>query len=265
LCFAHLTAQHQNNEGVPSMRNVCVAASIFLLAVAARANAAPIVISDIVGGWQNANPAANATIANQAFQAVDSVRWGVPAGGTGQSGYDFNPTDNPVNYTLGNPFALGVFTHINQPINSGTSITSIDYSFGFSTNGTPSSLSDVFHFDHNETTNAEPCPSPSGNNPCDDIVTISSVNLNSLVMVGTDQFFFNLIGFSTNGGLTTTAQFFSPEGGSNSGTLYGLLTSQPITNPLGPSAVPEPASLLLMGSGMAFLARRLKSGNNKKQ
>ena len=200
------------------MRKVCVA-SILVLAVAARANASPIVVSNIVGTWQNANPAANATIVDGANQALDTARWGVPAGGGGQSGYNFDPTDNPVNYTLGNPFALGVFTHINQPINSGTSIVSIDYSFSFSTNGSPSSLSDVFHFDHNETTNAEPCPSPSGNNPCDDIVTISSVNLNSLVMVGTDQFFFNLIGFSTNGGATTSAQFFSPEGGSNSATL----------------------------------------------
>ena len=236
------------------MRRVSVGVFVLVLAVAGRANAAPIVISNIIGGWQNADPAPNATVANQAGQAVDSVRWGT--GGAAQSGYDFDPADNPVNYSLGNPFALGLFTHFNQSVSAGTSISSVDYGFGFTTDGVPTSLSDIFHFDHNETNNEDPCPSPSGNNPCDDIVTLSSVNLNSLITSGPDQFFFNLIGFSTDGGLTTTAQFFSPENGSHSATLYGRLTSQPIVNPLGNT--PEPASILLVGTGMAFAARRLR-------
>jgi PEP-CTERM motif len=236
------------------MRRVGVGTFILVLAMAVRANASPIVISNIVGGWQNANPAANATINNQINQLVDQARWGSPAGGTGQSGYDFDPTDNPVNYVLGTPFALGVFTHINQPIVAGTSIVSIDYNLSFSTNGTPSTLNDIFNFAHNETPNDAPCPSPSVPIGCD-IVTISSVNLNSVIDVGGELFFFNLVGFSTNGGATTQAQFFSAEGGSNSATLYGMLTTQPIVNPLNP--VPEPASLLLMGAGLVILARRV--------
>jgi len=240
------------------MRNV-VTALFVILAIAGRASASPIVISDIVGGWQNATPAANATIVNAANQASDFVHWGGNANASLDSGYRFDPTDNPVGYTLGTPFALGVFTHINQPITAGTSITSIDYLFGFTTNGVPNTLTDTFHFDHNETTNSNPCafPSPSGT-PCDDIVTVSSVNLNAHILVpgpGGDDFFFNLLGFSTNGGATIGSQFFSQEGGSNSATLYGILTTEPIGTQ---DVVPEPASLMLMGTGMAFLARRLK-------
>jgi len=222
-----------------------VLGALLTLGLAVPAGATSLTISNIVGGWQNADPAANATITNQAGQALDKAVWGTPQGGPGPSGYDFTPTAGSITPALGVAFALGTFVHHNNPIAAGTSIVGIDYSFGFDTNGIPSSLADVFHFDHNETPNVAPCPSPSAI-PCDDIVTISSVNLNALITVGSDAYFFNLLGFSTNGGATFSSQFFSQEGGQNSAELFGVVTERPV----GGDAVPEPASLVLLGSGL---------------
>jgi len=68
--------------------------------------------------------------------------------------------------------------------------------------------------------------------------------------VGSDLYFFNLLGFSVDGGLTFQSVFSSPEGGHNSALLYGQLTREQV--------VPEPANLLLLGGGLTALATRLR-------
>lgn len=226
-----------------------LAATILSAATATAASAGPLSISNIVGGWSNAVGDV-ATIVNQPNQGLDTARWGTPVvQGGNQSGYDFTPTAGVINPTLGVPFSLGIFIHHNNPIFGG--ITGIDYTLGLDTNGVPPNLSDTFHFDHNETPNSEPCPSPSGGNPCDDIVTISSLNLDSLITVGGDIYFFNLLGFSTDGGATIASQFFSPEGQANTAQLFAVVTQQPI-------ATPEPGSILLIGTGLAGAVARLR-------
>src|SRR5262249_22717852 len=191
------------------------------------------------------------TIVNQPAQGTDTARWGVPLN-VDRSGYDFTPTAGAIAPALGVPFSLGNFVHHNNPVTNddGSGITGIDYSISFSTNGVPPGLADTFHFDHNETPNAEPCPSPSAI-PCDDIVTISSINLNSIITVGSDVYFFNLLGFSTNGGATISSQFFSEEGAQNSAQLFAVVTAQPIITP-------EPGSLFLIGTGLAGVVTRLR-------
>jgi hypothetical protein len=226
-----------------------VLGAVISFSLAGSASAASLSISNVLGDWTNPTGGVP-TIVNQPAQGTDTARWGVPAN-VDQSGYDFTPTAGSISPTLGVAFSLGNFVHHNNPIGDDGSIpTGLDYSLSFSTNGVPPGLADTFHFAHNETPNVEPCPSPSAI-PCDDIVTISSVNLNSIITVGSDVYFFNLLGFSTNGGATISSQFFSQEGGQNSAQLFAMVTAQPVITP-------EPGSLLLIGTGLAGVVTRLR-------
>lgn len=138
-----------------------------------------------------------------------------------------------------------------------SSVTDVDYNFGFSTNGVPNALADTFHFDHSETPNgADPCANGGANgvgvniSGCADIVTISSVSLDQLINVGGDLYFFNLLGFSIDNGLTFSDEFQSEEAASNTAQLYGRVTTQRVT---------EPFTLSLLGAGLAAVAARRRS------
>ena len=235
------------------MRSLSSVFAVLVLSASA-ASAGPLTLSNAVGGWDplsvDANPAtaATVTISNQGGSAVDTISWG---NASPKSRYTFDPIDGSFNPVLGTPFLLGMFEHNNRTIPLATSLFfGVDYDFSVDTNGTPSPLTDTFSFDHLETPNAGPCP--VGNAPCADIVTVSGANLNAVIQVGSDVYFFNLLGFSTDGGNTFSNQFISNEGAANQAGLYAIVTTQPI------SEVPEPASLALMGAGLALVARTIR-------
>jgi hypothetical protein len=232
-------------------RSMVLLATALLLASASLAMADTVTISSIVDGWSNpvcsTSPASNCSlvITNQNNPGTDSIRWGTPAGGTGQSGYDWNSQNVPVNVTTGTTFSLGTFSHINEPISSGTAITSVDLDFQLGNFQSPSTLGATFLFTHDETPN-DPAQCPNDPNPCPDIVTISNAFFNTPFTYNGNNYFFTLLGFSTNGGSTISSQFVTQENAINNADLYAVITTDRL------STVPEPASLTLFATGLAM-------------
>jgi hypothetical protein len=214
------------------------ALSAFLVAwlVAAPALADPIDITNIAGVWQN--PIGGSAVSGT---GTSIITWG--DGVAPDSGYSFAAAADIIGAATGVPVFLGTFTHFNEVIPV-PNLSGVDLAFQFDTNGVPALVAAVFPFAHNET------PNSTGTSPADDdVVTITTPLVNIPITVGTDVYFFNLLGFSTDGGGTFDSVFQSPEGASNSAALYGLVTSEPL---------PEPGVLALVGTGLMVVARRLR-------
>ena len=84
---------------------------------------------------------------------------------------------------------------------------------------------------------------------CDDFVGVVASPLNTALTVGSDTYFFELLGFSKDFGQSTFSTLQSPEMQKNSAGLYGRVTLQ---------SVPEPATLGLFGVGLAVLGLRYR-------
>lgn len=238
-----------------------LAAGVAAIALSATAaSAATIVIQNITGAWSNASPVAGITI-NNGNPDQPTVRWG----DSGQSGYNFNATNTPPGITVNVPpspspdFALGVFTHLNNPIfpptlDSIVLTVSAQILIDGVSQGTRSF---VFDITHDETDNgANPCAYGGANNQgvningCADRVTVSYNSLSENFVIGSDIYTLNIRGFQQGG--VTTSDFLTVEQANNNANLIGFVTLRSEVD------VPEPMSLALFGLGLAGLglARR---------
>ncbi len=78
---------------------------------------------------------------------------------------------------------------------------------------------------------------------------LQSVKSTAEITVGPDTYYFSVLGFSQNGGVTISNVFQTQENAANTSLLYAVVTDQPI-------GTPEPGTLLLVGSGALAAARR---------
>jgi hypothetical protein len=214
--------------------------AVGLLVFGVTVGLAPLVgavpITALDGTWQNAVGGDNVSINNGTDPRT--IRWGNVSPPT--SGYNWSPTPTPFDAPSdGTPFSLGTFDHLNFVIPLGTAITGVDLDFSMTIDAlTPTQ--GLIHFNHNETPNDDV---PGG---VPDVVTISSPFMNTpFNYLGTD-YIFSLLGFSQDGGNTIVTQFSTQEGQENIADLYGAISVAP--------PIPEPATMLLLGSGLIGLA-----------
>jgi PEP-CTERM motif-containing protein len=182
-----------------------------------------------------------------AYTDPTSITWGL----NGTSGYSFNTKNTVFSENVDTLFSLGTFTHTNQPIRTGTGISSVNLSIRSNLSFGALNLGEkLFEFlvKHDETPN-----SCSGINCSDDLVEITTLNSTGTFNVGVDVYTLNILGFASSASDAANGiyspLFSSPEGGSNSRILMASFSA--VIGQQSPSPVPLPASLPLLLAGLA--------------
>ena len=247
-----------------------VAATIVAFGVQGVANAAVLNVSDVSGTWTGLTSSPAEIPQSIVGLNTGSVSWGVPirAGGQ-QSGYTFVGSA-PGQIESDKDFNLGMFTHNNFVIVTGTSIAgaALGLVVNMVVGGKPRSLPASFNFSHDETLNigeAGFCKNGLTNfgtgdnrNGCADRVAIlnNTAQKESFEIDGL-LYILEITGFIK--GSSTFSEFWTVENEANSAYLRARFTfvgrAGPIDPP--PSPVPLPAAgwLLLAALGALGAAR----------
>jgi hypothetical protein len=236
------------------------------LLLPATVTAGIVTFNPINASWINGIPVQNVKTYN-ANTPNPLARWGGNSTSStpspADSGYDFQAVAVPLNVAVppnanSGVFDLGTFTHHNNPIPSGTSITMIELSL---TTGVyidtvfQQNMTFVFDFHHDETPNNDnPCAdgNPNGTgvniNGCADHVTTSWSTSSDTFNLAGDIYTLNIFGFKTASG--QAVDFWTIEGQDNLATLQAKVQ---LTSTLPEITVPEPTTLALLGLGLAGL------------
>lgn len=223
--------------------------------------AATISLLDVQGRWISTKGSSPVTGLGTA-----QIRWGNSLG-QGPSGYDFKGIAPSGPFGLNQPFAMGIFTHLNRPVRLGGTIKGatlkVDFTFLLRDGDTLLRLTRraFFDFRHWETGNQEqPCGNRKANGwgknrkgCADRVMPLNNLKYRDSFVIGQTRYTFDVTGFNFG------RVFWTREGAVNRARLYARLSARdfivpPPPPPPPPSPVPLPAGFGLLGLGLAGLA-----------
>jgi hypothetical protein len=245
-------------ESIMNTLRTILVASAAGCALAGSAMANTISITNVAGEWTGIVGGTNTS-----GVGTDSIRWGVDVG-NGQSGYDFVGNAPPTIFDLSPDelFDLGTFTHRNQPIQAGTSITSatlkVVFDFIIGSDPTPISRSSTFVFKHWETPNGvDPCAdgNPNGvgvnSNGCaDNVDPVTNPAFSESFDVDGFTYLLDVTGFDIG------SSFWTVEGENNTAKIQARFTLEENVAPIPLPAAGWLLASALLGAGAIARSRR---------
>lgn len=221
-------------------------------------SAATLTVTNVTGQWTAL--AGNPVDPNGL--GTNAVSWGTGFGGGPQSGYVFDGAASADNLA-DDRFVMGTFTHNNNTINVGTSITgaTLRVAFSFFIDADPSLVFQRFAdftFAHDETPNeASPCADGGtvgagvNVNGCADEVTVkTNPNSTEAFLIDGKRYVFDVTGFDAG------SSFWTTEEQSNASQMFGRFTEE--DNVVAPVPLPAAGGMLLAAMAAVGAAAGLR-------